>query len=98
MQRIDKVLRRMILDDIEAVACVAEDCGRLVGDAACKLDLATLAVRLIQLRLCCVAMLKNYNDVVKLMEARDGQGVAAEAGPSHGGREHQQLTDGDARG
>ena len=99
MQRIDKVLRRLIFDQIEEVAVVAEDCARLVGDAACRIDVATLAVRLIQLRLCCIAMIRSYDDVVRLMENSDGQGVAeAAAGSSHGGREHQQFADGDARG
>jgi hypothetical protein len=81
MQRIDKVLRRLVLDQIEEVACVAEDCGRLVGDAACRIDVATLAVRLVQLRLCCIAMLRSYGEVAKLMEKGDGEG-AAEAGHS----------------
>ena len=99
MQRIDKVLRRLILDQIEEVAVVAEDCGRLVGDMACRIDVATLGVRLIQLRLCCIAMLKSYDDVVKLMEKADGQGVAeTAAGSAHGRREHRWLADGDARG
>ena len=94
MQRIDKVLRRLILDQIEEVAVVAEDCARLVGDMACRLDVASLAVRLIQLRLCCIAMLKSYDEVVKLMEKVDGQGMAAKARPSHADREDQRSGDG----
>ena len=94
MHRIDKVLRRLILDQIEEVAVVAEDCARLVGDMACRLDVATLAVRLIQLRLCCIEMLKSYDEVVKLMENADGQRVAAKDRPSHAHRENQRSSDG----
>ena len=94
MQRIDKVLRRLILDQIEEVAVVAEDCARFVGDMACRLDVASLAVRLIQLRLCCIAMLKSYDEVVKLMEKVDGQGMAAKDGPSHANRQDQRPGDG----
>lgn len=94
MQRIDKVLRRLILDQIEEVAVVAEDCARLVGDAACRIDVATLAVRLIQLRLCCIAMIRSYDDVVRLMENGDGQGVAAKDGSSHADCADQRSRDG----
>jgi hypothetical protein len=94
LQRIDKVLRRLMLDQIEEAACIAEDCARLVADAACRIDVATLAVRLIQLRLCCIAMTRSYDDVVKLMEKSDGQRVAAaEAGPSDAHRADQRSGD-----
>jgi hypothetical protein len=94
MQRIDKVLRRLMLDQIEEAACIAEDCARLVANAACRIDIATLAVRLIQLRLCCIAMTRSYDDVVKLMEKGDGQGVAEGAiGPSDAHRADQRSGD-----
>jgi hypothetical protein len=96
LQRIDKVLRRLMLDQIEDAACIAEDCARLVADAACRIDVATLAVRLIQLRLCCIAMARSYDDVVRLMEKGDDQGMA-KAGAAHRGRDDQRLADGDAR-
>jgi hypothetical protein len=93
MQRIDKVLRKLVLDEIEQVAYLAEDYGRLVGDAACSIDLPTLAVRLYQLRLCCIAMIKTHNELIDLMEASDGQGVAARE-PAHDHREDQRSSDG----
>jgi hypothetical protein len=92
LQRLDKVLRRLMLDQIEEAACIAEDCARLVADAACRIDMQTLAVRLIQLRLCCIAMTRSYDDVVKLMERSDGQGMAGEE-PAHDRRADLRSSD-----
>lgn len=67
-----------MLDQVEEVAVVAEDCARLVADTACRIDVATLAVRLVQLRLCVIAMLRAYNEVAKLMEEADGSDEEAD--------------------
>lgn len=82
----------MILDEIESVAWMAEDYAHLTGDAACRVDVATLAVRLLQLGLCCNAMIQAYSELEKFREQAGGQDLA-EKGNERGGREDQRPGD-----
>jgi hypothetical protein len=81
------VLRDQALDEIERVASLIASYARSAGEAAFRGDETTMGVHIRQLRLCCLSLIKTYKEMA------DGQGMAAEVGPSDAHRADQRSGD-----
>ena len=89
-------LRDQAFEEIERLANITASYARSTGEAAFRGDVATMAMHLRQVRLCCVNMIQTYKDFLE--GGRDGPNVARQAGSSGPGRQDQRPGDGVARG